>query len=149
MAIGALTAARELGAAADWRLSNLALQKILYLAHMFHLGRHSEPLIHEHFEAWDYGPVVPEVYRRARAFGSGPVQDAFYDVPWARLGSEKEIIQEAAASLKDVSPSRLVAITHSPGGAWAEHYLPGWKGSVIPNRDILAEYERLHDGKAA
>jgi uncharacterized phage-associated protein len=39
MSIPAYSAARYICARGDWRVTNLALQKILYLAHMVHLGR--------------------------------------------------------------------------------------------------------------
>ena len=56
MSIPAYSAARYICARGDWRVTNLALQKILYLAHMVHLGRTGRALIDGEFEAWDYGP---------------------------------------------------------------------------------------------
>ena len=49
--VSAMDAARYLCVSSSWGLTNLALQKILYIAHMFHLGRTDEPLIPEQFEA--------------------------------------------------------------------------------------------------
>jgi|GEM_PF-6636616 len=58
MAVHALSAARAICELRDWEVSNLELQKILYIAHMVYLGEtDSHPLIKENFEAWDYGPV--------------------------------------------------------------------------------------------
>ena len=37
-------AARTLGAASGWTLSNLAMQKTLYIAQMIHLTSHGRPL---------------------------------------------------------------------------------------------------------
>ena len=49
-------------------ISNLKLQKLLYLAQGFFLAIYGEPLFPEHIEAWTHGPVVPEIYRRFKRF---------------------------------------------------------------------------------
>lgn len=142
MAIPAASAARTLCELRDWNLSNLELQKILFIAHMFHLGTHGgEPLVNESFEAWDYGPVLPSVYRRVRGFGSSPVRNVFHGVP-ATLPEtpEYETLANAANATRGISAGRLVDLTHRVGGAWANNYLPGVRGIVIPNRDILNEF---------
>ena len=135
MAVHALSAARSLCELRDWTISNLALQKILYIAHMFHLGRTGAPLISEQFEAWDYGPVVPEVYRRVRGFGSERIRNVFHWVPGVPEGSsEMQLIHEAADATKGMTPGRLVSITHSENGAWYKCYKPGYRGIVRTRR---------------
>jgi len=42
-----------------WKITNLALQKLLYFAHGIHLTKTKEPLVSGYFEAWQYGPVQP------------------------------------------------------------------------------------------
>lgn len=140
MSIGALTAARTVCEMRGWSVSNLELQKILYLAHMFHLGRTGQPLISENFEAWDYGPVLPELYHRVKGFGNGPVGNVFHWIPPAPLGTEKDTLREAADATKQTGASRLIAITHWDRGAWAKCYRPGLRGIAIPNELIRAEY---------
>lgn len=141
MSVPALSAARTLCELRDWTISNLALQKILYLAHMFHLGQTGQPLISEPFEAWEYGPVVPSVYRRAKVFGNGPVQNVFHWVPPVKSGStEYSALAEAAKQTKNMTSGRLVSITHWPKGAWATQYRPDMRGIAIPNSLILDEF---------
>jgi len=146
MPISILSAAKYLAAKSGWSLSNLELQKILYLAHMFHLGRHGKPLVRETFEAWDYGPVQPALYHKAKMFGSDPVKNIFHSIPDIPAGTEREIIDEALISLGNAGPGRLVNATHHEGGAWYRNYLPGIRHCIIPNEDILAEYRGL-DGR--
>lgn len=141
MSVSALSAARTICELRDWNVSNLALQKILYIAQMIHLGQHHEPLIVEHFEAWEYGPVVPEVYHRAKGFGNEPVRNVFHwiaDVDEGKL--EHASLAEAVRITKDLSPSRLVGITHWQKGAWYRSYRDGARGTVIPNELIAEEY---------
>jgi len=144
MTINVLSTAKHLAKKSGWSLSNLDLQKILYLTHMFHLGRkNGEPLVHGLFEAWDYGPVHPDLYQRAKIFGSAPVGNVFHSDPDVPVGGEKAILDEAYESLGHAGPGKLVRATHSPRGAWHLNYVPGRRHCVIPNEDILAEYQAL------
>lgn len=140
MTIPVLSAARRLAARSGWRLSNLELQKILYLAHMFYLGRHGEALVPGSFEAWDYGPVHPELYHHVKMFGANPVRDVFRRADEVPDGPMRAILDEACDQLAGAGAGRLVAATHRPQGAWARHYRPGVRGIIIPNADILEEY---------
>lgn len=140
MAVPALAAAKRICEQSGWSLSNLELQKILYVAHMFHLGRHAESLVSGHFEAWDYGPVHPTVYHKAKIFGSSPVENIFHSVRDSMGDEEAKTLDEATDALSDHRPGRLVAITHWEKGAWARNYSPGNRGHVISNEDILEEY---------
>ncbi|MDQ2080235.1 DUF4065 domain-containing protein [Xanthobacteraceae bacterium Astr-EGSB] len=144
MAVSALSAARTLCEMRDWTVSNLEIQKILYLAHMFHLGKtRGQPLVREDFEAWDYGPVLPEVYHRAKPFGSDRVRNVFHWVSALdAVSPEYATLKEASDATKGLSAGRLVAITHWDHGAWANAYRPGLRGAKITNAAILDEYDR-------
>jgi uncharacterized phage-associated protein len=150
MAVHAFSAAKTICVLRDWSVSNLELQKILYLAHMYHMGVHGgAPLIYEPFEAWNYGPVVPDLYHRMKTFGSGPVQNVFHWIDSVPMGTpEFESLREAAEGTKNMRPSQLVANTHSTAGAWATVYQPNVMGVRIPNAAILNEY-RARAGKHA
>lgn len=142
MTVSVLAAAHHMAERSDWTLSNLQLQKLIYLAHMFYMGRHNgEPLVHGSFEAWDYGPVHPRLYSRARMFGASPVKNIFSGVASLAGTPEGDILNEAYDALGDTQPGQLVNITHTPGGAWDTVYVPGARHILIPNEEILAEYE--------
>ena len=109
---------------------------------MICLGRSEgkKPLVDEDFEAWDYGPVLPTVYRRAKIFGREPIQNIFRSFTSDTGSWNNEIIEEVVTGLKGKKPGELVAITHWDKGAWAKNYCPGEIGTVIPNEDIVREY---------
>jgi uncharacterized phage-associated protein len=146
MTISILSAAKHLAKQSNWSLSNLELQKILYLAHMFYLGRTGEPLVHGQFEAWDYGPVHPDLYHKAKIFGSDNVQNVFHANSDLSESPERKVIDEAYSSLGKVGAGYLVHATHRKDGAWERAYLPGTLHCIIPNNDILREYQKL-DGE--
>lgn len=148
MTVNVFAAAKRLAKRSGWTLTNLEIQKILYLAQMFYLGRTGgEPLITGEFEAWDYGPVHPTLYHRIKIYGSEPVGNVFHNVADIPDGPEAEIIDEAYDSLGQVGASRLVKATHRPGGAWEKHYLQGARNCVMSNADILQEYLDLDSGQ--
>jgi uncharacterized phage-associated protein len=141
MTVHALSAARSLWELRDGSVSNLELQKILYVAQMYHLGTTGSPLVHEAFEAWDYGPVVPDVYARAKGFGKASVPNVFHWIPEVPESSpEMATLRAISSSTKNFTPGQLVDITHWEGGAWAKVYKPSHKGIKIPNELILDEY---------
>lgn len=140
MALSPLVAAKRLCKTSNWSVSNLKLQKLLYLAHMFHLGKYNKPLISGRFEAWEYGPVQPEIYQEVKIFGSSPVGNIFRFFQDIEEGTEVELIDEAVKSLGDSPPGKLVAMTHWEKGAWASNYSSGARGIIISNEQIREEY---------
>ncbi|MCY3852909.1 MAG: DUF4065 domain-containing protein [Gammaproteobacteria bacterium] len=144
MAINVLRTAKYMGEISDWSLSHLHLQKLLYLSHMFFLGQNAgEPLVQGHFEAWDYGPVHPELYHKAKIFGADPVKNIFRSCDDLEEGLERNTLDYVFTALRGVSGAQLVAMTHQEEGAWAKHYEPGRRGVIIPDDDILEEFESL------
>lgn len=140
MPVRSFAAARRICGLGNWQVTNLALQKILYIAHMAHMGTAGTRLINASFEAWDYGPVEPNLYRKVRIFGDKPVQDIFFFEDSIDGTTEADSIDEACRHLLTRRPGELVDFTHSEDGAWAKNYRPGEKGIVIPDADIIAEY---------
>lgn len=51
-------------------ISNLQLQKILYFLQRKYLKEQGRPLFSDEIQAWQFGPVVPEVYYQYCGFGS-------------------------------------------------------------------------------
>ena len=66
--------AKKFCEARSWQISNLTLQKMLYIAQVIYLGTFDSRLFKAEFEAWDYGPVIPEVYHRFKIFGDKYIQ---------------------------------------------------------------------------
>lgn len=125
-----------------WRVSNLQLQKLLYLAQMIHMGRHGGVrLADAQFEAWDYGPVGPRLYQKAKVFGSDNIQDVFYDARTFRAGDPRcNVMNDVCDRFANMSAGDLVEITHWDKGAWAKNYVPKARNIIIPDSDIIREY---------
>nr|WP_249158178.1 type II toxin-antitoxin system antitoxin SocA domain-containing protein [Bradyrhizobium jicamae] len=113
------------------RLSNLALQKLLYFAHATFLIETGTPLVSGFFEAWKYGPVHPIVYRSFRSSEGRPIKDrAMSEDPVTgelRLPTIADApdamrhVRKILALYGTITPGRLVDITHAPNAPW--HYI--------------------------
>lgn len=148
MAASIMQVARTLGQLSGWSLSNLAMQKIGFIAEMLHLGRHDQPLIDENWQAWSYGPVQPDLYHAAKVFGAGPVKNIFLTHALMPNSTQEKAVRDAYALMNPLRPGQMINITHQPNGAWASHYQPGMRNRTIPKAAIKAEYETLiNDGE--
>lgn len=142
-------AARHLCERSGWSVSNLKLQKILYIADLNFLGQIHGRLVDEDFQAWDYGPVLPSVYRHCKAFGSKPVPDVFWGAQSVAGTGEGQMLDLAWERLGNLTAGQLVAMTHAENGAWVRKYVPGAKMIPITTQDMQAEYERASQKHAA
>ncbi len=133
-------------------LSNLALNKILYFAHAWFLAIYSKPLIDSSFEAWQYGPVHPQVYHQFKKFGDKPITSRLTRID---LNTGKDTPVEVALDEHEAdhiakiarfygvrSASWLVEATHEPGAPWDQVWSAAEQapcpGMIIP--DELTEH---------
>jgi len=141
MAVTGASAAKYLCGLSGWSLTNLKLQKLLYIAQMFYAGHNNgSALVDENFEAWDYGPVLPSVYHQVKMFGSDPIQDVFYSRVDINNTPEADMLEQTWNTAGKKSARDLVAISHWKDGAWAKNYRQGARGREIPLSDLVAEY---------
>lgn len=102
-------------------ISNLQLQKMLFFAQVDYMTKHhGDELFDDPIFAWQYGPVIPDVYNAYSCYGGSPIQDVS---PGGRAADIKEA--EARDSLNAVYENwvgrpawSLVAESHKPGKAW-------------------------------
>lgn len=116
------------------RMSNLELQKTMYFAELDYRKRTGQQLIKEDFEAWQYGPVVPDVYNDYRDYGSRNIE---------RTG-ESGVLDGVNTDIIDSSIDRcaykkaweLVEESHRINGAWRK---TRDKGSTTIDENLINE----------
>ena len=92
-------------------ITNLKLQKVLYFAQAYYLSKVGKPLFSDDIEAWAYGPVVPDVYKKFRSNKSNPI---IFEKDTSSLSDEdKEILKKVWGTFGRYSASKLVDITHA------------------------------------
>jgi uncharacterized phage-associated protein len=80
-------------------LTQMKIQKLVFFAHGWHLAIKDKPLVDEQVEAWDYGPVIPQLYSYLRDYGNQPVvstirkmeMDFGGDNPWEITWSDPSL----------------------------------------------------------
>jgi uncharacterized phage-associated protein len=140
MSISSTAALRRLCELRDWSVTNLEANKLLYFTQMIALGETGRPLVKEKFQAWNLGPVLPEVYRTAKAFGDKPIKQFLFWKEGPLPERCEHILAKTLEEFGELTSAQLVAESHWRKGAWAKHYREGARGIEIPNDDILAEY---------
>ena len=128
-------------------MTPLKLQKIVYIAHGWMLGLYDEPLFSEDVEAWQYGPVVPELYRetkRYKGINISTLDDERYEV--TLKPHEESIVKQTFDKYSVLSGPQLVTLTHKSGTPWHDVTKGGetvYAGLLIPNEMIRDYYWRL------
>lgn len=119
-------------------VSNLQLQKILYYIQREYL-QNNKQAFSDPIEAWQFGPVVPNVYYDFCGFGSMPITISFPNKRSIDYQDQQKINPIIEAKRK-LYPWDLVAETHKEGGAWQRTYNNGLGNHcVIPIERIKEE----------
>jgi len=92
-------------------ITNLKLQKVLYFAQAYYLSKVGKPLFSDNIEAWEYGPVVPNIYHKFKARGSDPI--ICEEDKSALLDEDKETLKKIWGTFGGYSASKLVDISHA------------------------------------
>ena len=93
-------------------VSNLRLQKLLYFVQAKFLVEKNEPCFTQKMEAWNFGPVVPKVYKAYRYYGNTPIPCEDESDDFSIRRSDRKIIDSMLDSCSQYATSTLVDITH-------------------------------------
>jgi uncharacterized phage-associated protein len=134
-------------------LTNMKLQKLVYLAHGYHLGFLGEdrPLIRDEVRAWKWGPVIVSLYERLMIYGAAPcfrarntLGDVFPEMPKGTY--ERGLVQSMWEAYKDFTASKLSQMTHEKDSPWDKIWkIQPYAG--IPT-ELIASYFRAKLEKA-
>lgn len=115
-------------------VSNLKLQKLLYFVQAEFLVSKGMPCFPDDFEAWDFGPVSPSVYRKYKIYGSSNIPYTGNTLFGTIAPKDQEVINSIISSCANFSASQLVEITHRQT-PWIEAYAP-YKSNIITKHSI-------------
>lgn len=119
-------------------ITNLKLQKLLYFAQAYFLARLGRPLFSDGIEAWQYGPVVPKVYRKHQNNRSNPI---ISEEDHSTVDEEDKIVlRKIWNTFGGYSASRLVDIAHAHA-PWKEAYETS--SGVISTKALKSYYAPL------
>jgi uncharacterized phage-associated protein len=129
-------------------ITNLKIQKLLYLAHGLLLARTDSALVSETFQAWKYGPVIESLYHQLKVFGPDAISanDTFvkYWSPLPEFATDaNKAISDVLAQFGNLSSRALVNLSHDPNGPWQLAYTATTASSEISEASIK-EYFKQH-----
>lgn len=107
-------------------ITQLKLQKLMYIAQGIHLALYDAPLFKEEIEAWQHGPVVRELYHEFKVYGTDPIPLPYkVNVNGFSLKT-REFIYQIYAEYGEHSSKYLYQWTHSHK-IWQEAIASGSK----------------------
>jgi len=137
-------------------VTNLSLQKIVYFCHVWSLIELDRPLIRHKFEAWDFGPVLPYLYREFKSFDRSPIvsratkidsNDGRQRLVLYNFDSQTDsLLRKVVRFYSTMRAGDLVELSHADGGPW--HSVWNHQGSINPgmkidDRKIIEFYSKV------
>lgn len=112
----------------DVPVTHLSLQKAVYFLHAEFLKEYGEPLCQGYFEAWQHGPVHPQIWSSFKEAGRDAIRHTAYGID-ILSGIPKKVeeisstpilrfIAARGLPLLSIPAHRLVGMSHLPGGPW-------------------------------
>ena len=141
MAVSAQAAANELIRLARQEnrlLTNMEVQKHVFLAQGYCLALMDldHPLYYNNTHAWQWGPVVPKLYKALQKYGSGQVTEEIQAADVLDIDSQEfSILKAVWHAYNKYKPFQLSEITHRPGTPWSKTWEVS-KFGVIPLEEI-------------
>lgn len=153
-----LTCAKEEGKT----ITHLKLQKLIYFCFAWYAGNYEKPLFDEDIEAWQFGPVIRQVYLEFVDCGSGPITQFATDLdvangkarlitPEVQGDDLKKDLKQVWDRYKDKSAAWLVDASHTAKEPWGIVVEAAGKADKrqIPFKLIRDIYKARVDGIAA
>lgn len=130
-------------------ITPMKMQKLVYLAHGWHLAINDTPLIGEKFAVWPYGPVEESLYHIFKQYRDDPITD--YAKSWVGDARKAFVILDFNAHFREIfdlviskyahfTALQLSALTHQEGTPWSISRANGW--TEIPD-DLIKRHFRL------
>lgn len=118
-------------------ISNLKLQKMLYYMQGFFIAVFDKKLFDNEIEAWQYGPVVRDMYNHFKDFGAGAISlkgnEEIIELP----KEENELFLEVMNEYGQFSAIKLMNMTHEEL-PWKKVFNENPQGVI--SYDLLKEY---------
>lgn len=120
-------------------ISNLQLQKILYYIQKSFL-ENGKLAFEDDIEAWQFGPVVPEVYYHFCGYGAMAIGFEYKDVDMSEFSEDDmSTINEIVESKRLLKPWDMVKETHKKDGAWDRIYNDGLGDHKVIPQELIQQ----------
>lgn len=137
-----------------YECTQLQLQKLLYFFWCQYSKMYGTYVFKEDFEAWTYGPVIPEVYEEFKKFKKAKI--TFQDKKsldlevysrMVKISNYDKIVEALDKTIEKYgkcTSTRLVSKSHEKGGPWDLVFKNGiGSGEIIP-KQLIMEYAKAN-----
>ncbi|WP_304094730.1 Panacea domain-containing protein [Phascolarctobacterium succinatutens] len=121
-------------------VTNLRLQKLLYFIQVESYKVYGKQLFNNDIAAWQFGPVVPDVYYKYSVYAGMPILLQYNNLNLCNKVTN--IVDDVIEKNKNIPIWKLVEITHKPDGPWDITINKFGLRSII-NSDLIAEEAKL------
>ncbi len=115
-------------------ITKLKLQKLLYYTQGFFLAEFDKPLFDDEIEAWDHGPVVPNVWNHFSSIKGNLLEVPEQDIDLHLNEEEKQSLDEVIELHSQYSAWALREMSHNEEPCIIAYN--NGKGTVIPQDEI-------------
>lgn len=132
----------------------LQIQKLLFLVYSEYMKEQDEPLFRGNFEVWDYGPVLPMMYRNLSKYGEEKIQLKDKELEKIKIGlklskrydkdSILSCIDKVIDKYGNKTGGELIDLTHKKGSPWDRAKKEYGYNSEIP-LEFIIEYSRSNE----
>lgn len=152
-------------AAEERALTQMQIQKLVYIANGWNLAINGSPLTADEPQAWDYGPVYRYLWNALRSYGRTKVTETiknsdfvpgmFADEPDEEPNAniteeERAVIGRVFRDYGHFEAFRLSALTHRDSTPWTEVYRDGQgRFDEIPSQLIRDHFVQLAQERRA
>ena len=140
-------------------ISPMKILKLVYVAHGWYLAMAGEPLIKDKVEAWEHGPVIPELYFEFRHYRSDPIQgraqeqitpsiSTLENQPSNLEFTTEDFLDAVWNAYKNFTAIQLSNMTHQPKTPWhtTKREVKFKKNPPIDNVTIQDYYRKMNAG---
>ena len=131
-------------------LSPMKVIKLVYIAHGFMLANRDTGLIAEPVEAWEYGPVIADLYHSLKRYGNDPIPIRLEELIASDdfNGDERAVMEKVFDHYGDFTGGELSSLTHQEGTPWDEIWKKFGKNAIIPDKMTHDHYRgKMNGGK--
>jgi uncharacterized phage-associated protein len=122
-------------------LTNMQLQKLVYIAHGYSLALVDTKLVVQPIQAWRYGPVIPKLYHSLQQYGSGLVTEPIATPSHERLSETfRALISVVESAYGRFSGPQLSTMTHREGTPWRQVYDPKATSTKTIDDELIKQH---------
>ena len=124
-------------------ITNVKLNKLLYISFGWFAAYHKLFLFEEKIEAWKFGPVIPSIYHQFKIYGKNRIDSKavtnYKDIPLepdirtSRFNERDmviDVLEEIWILYGHKTASELIEITYSPESPWSQTYYKQFKNKI-------------------